>query len=398
MVMIKTLIYDSNASGHLPDFIEYILDFFNDNADISTNTFHLLVNKKILNELELNHVNILRSNKNLIINAVDEVWQSKFEKSKNLINRSLIEKEYLENYCQKYNIDKIFFLQIDAYQFLVGLWQFTKFKKIKISGIYLQPYVQIPIVRSIFHLVNRFRKKIQLKFTLLNESLTGLFILNDQNSVDELNDTFKRKQIFKFVPDPLKIRHFNLIDVRQKYQIKENKKIVLFIGGIQKRKNIINILKSIKLLSSEEKEKICFLILGKCFDINLLNEILVEINQIKDVQIIFNDNFAKNDEFESAIFESSIIFTIYSDFYCSSGIIGNGAKHNKFIIGTRNGVIGNYINKYKLGETVDPNNIKEISAAISDGLVVKNWKGDNSKFIENHNYSIFVKTILEIKN
>ena len=391
----KTLIYDSNASGHLPDFIEYILYYFAKPENRSSNNFHILLNKKILNELNNNNISL--TDTSLTTNSIDEVWQSKFENSKNLINRSLIEKKYLENYCQKHKIDKIVFLQIDAYQFIIGLWQFTKFKTIKISGIFLQPYIQIPKAGSAFNILNRLRKKAQFKFTLLNGNLTKLFILNDPIAVQNLNNVFKRKQIFKFVPDPIKIRRFNLIDIREKYQIPKNKNILLFIGGVQKRKNIINILNSIHLLSYTEKKKICFLILGKCFDIDLLNETLFEINQIKDVQIIFNNYFVDNNEFESAIQESSILFTIYSDFYCSSGIIGNGAKHNSFIIGTKNGVIGNYIKNYNLGLTVDPNNINEISATISEGLANENWKGNNSEFIKIHNYEIFVETILEIK-
>ncbi len=392
MVTEKILIYDSNASGHLPDFIEYLIDYLHCTDKNSKKEYYFFLNNKTILELLKNDVLPFPLLDKIHIEKIDANWQKKIDSEQNMILKTLVEKKYLESICNDKKIAEIIFLQIDAYQLIIGLWQNSVHKNILITGILLHPFCQTPIKYNFVFLFNYLRKKFQMYFFLRNKSIKNVYILNDNLSANLLNSEFK--DVFRFLPDPIRERNYQKINIRQKYNINENKQILLMVGGIQKRKNIMNIIKAVEALEETVKEKICLLILGKSESSLIQKEIEEEIKKIEHCQIVFKNCFIDNNEFESAIEESKILFTIYSDFYCSSGILGNGAKHNKFIIGSNFGVIGNYIKKYNLGETTNPNDIYAISSAIKNGLMLpKDFEG-HRLLSKSNNYLRFSELLL----
>ena len=394
---IRILVYDSDAFGHHTEFIEYFLDFLEDNSETS---YHIsfIFNKNTLDELRDRIFQFKKQKLNVVFIPIDNKWQNKFDNSTSTFTRSLLEKKYLEGLFIQYQIVNIVFLQIDIFQFVIGSWNFSKFKNIKISGILFEPYVQEPLTNfSIFF--KKIRKRLQLNWMFLNKNIERVFIFNDDKAVEKLNSYTEFGTKFKYLPDPIKSRSFNKINIREQYNITNSKKVLLFIGGVQRRKNITVILEAVSLLNKQQSENVCLLILGKCSDKELLDEIDNKISNISNCQVIFDDKRLTNDELESSIVDADLAFVVYSNFYCSSGILGNIAKHNKYLIASNMGVIGEVTRKYNLGNTVNPNEVSEIKIAIVNFLSSANafTNINNNAFVKEHTHIKFAEQLLSLK-
>ena len=82
-------------------------------------------------------------------------------------------------------------------------------------------------------------------------------------------------------------------------------------------------------------------------------------------QIFFLDTHLDDAMFDSAVYQSNCVCTIYDNFYGSSGIIGKAALENKIVLSYNIGTIGYIVDKYNLGVTVDPTSVKSISEGMS---------------------------------
>ncbi len=385
---MNILIYESATYGHRIEFVEYLNDYFLEN-DISDNITVLV------HHFSLEHIfnrSIKFCNKpNIRFMPIEQEWQTKFDKEKNTLKRVTQESIYLKQILTKGNYDEIIFLEIDTYRLMVGFWAFSTLSKLSVKGIVFKQYIQEP-----FKLSNagRYIRKLIQSFVLLTFKKLTIFILNDKKSIQKLNNIYGTRTKFVYLPDPIKKRTYNTINIKEKYNISESKEILLVVGGLQPRKNILNIIKSVDMLSAPLKKKTCLLIMGECYDSNYLIQINEAISKAQNTDIIFENAYITFDEMESALSIAKMVFLVYSDFYCSSGIIGNAAKHLKPVIACKNGVIGRITNEYQLGYTVDPQNVSEISHAIEKIMSTDELK-QNDIFLEKHNHLNFVKTLLD---
>jgi glycosyltransferase involved in cell wall biosynthesis len=373
------------------------MDFLYDNSS-SDDKYHFLISSTIYKIIEVDINKALTKNKNTVVEVIDDEELTSIFSSKTVFIRAWKEREVIRKYVIKHKIDILLFLQIDAYQFIVGYWGFKKLKKVEIRGILFEPYIQQPINEGLsgFKIaIKHLRKNLQLRWMLLNKSLNHIFIFNDVESTLKLNTVLGRDKLFKYLPDPIKFRTFKHEDIKATYKIPQEKKVLLFIGGVQRRKNITSIIEAIGKLENKDKDKICLLILGKCNEKALLDEINTSISNNNDFQIIFDNNFVYSDKLESAFEQSDLVFLVYSKFYASSAIIGNAAKHKKYIIACNYGVIGNLSEKYNLGKAVNPNSIAEISSAIGEFMDGNYNYNPNLAFCESHSPEKFITTLLQ---
>lgn len=96
------------------------------------------------------------------------------------------------------------------------------------------------------------------------------------------------------------------ITIYERYNIPENKRIMLFIGQIRKYKNIEILIKAFKDSKLEDKEFI-LLICGNCSD----KEYKEELKKISNENVLFDFNFIKNEEMEAYLRNSQIIVAPY---------------------------------------------------------------------------------------
>ena len=100
---------------------------------------------------------------------------------------------------------------------------------------------------------------------------------------------------------------------------------------------------------------------------------------------------------EAFVGQSDIISIAYTNFFGSSGVIGLAARHNKPVLSTKHGVIGNLTREYNLGLTIDGLNYEEIKEAL---LSLAENKDDYPKracdFVTKHNSEAFISALLEL--
>lgn len=386
------LIYESVYGGHRTEFVEYMLDYLFELKVYSKIIF--LIHPKIYEALSSKIEQAIK-NKNIVIEKIADNQMAQLDAIPSFFKRALQEKQLLNHYFEKYNIGKLILLEIDTYQYILGSWSNSDFKNIRINGILFNPYVHGQSNHSGWKgKFKRLRKRFQLQWTLRHKGINSIFILNDEDGPKELNEILNAKTKFKNLPDPLIIRPFTKIDIREKYRIAKDTKILLLIGGIQRRKNIKTIIKSVLEVEDSTTQDYCLLILGKCKDDQYLTELNTLIQEAKNTQIIFENKLLDTDEFESAVQEAFLMFTIYNGFYSSSGIVNHAAKHGIPTIASKYGVIGAVTKNYNLGKTVDPTNRMEITDAIKMFLNNQVQSEKNEGFIKERQYQKFAQQLL----
>jgi glycosyltransferase involved in cell wall biosynthesis len=92
-----------------------------------------------------------------------------------------------------------------------------------------------------------------------------------------------------------------------------------------------------------------------------------------------------------------MVSVAYINFFSSSGVIGLAARHNKPVLATKFGVVGDLTREYNLGITVDGFNPEEIKQAILTFIKTKNaYPEKASVFVKNHSSDNFIMTLLEL--
>lgn len=385
------LVYDADAYGH---HFEYIGHFIHSLARIEApDRYHFLVHAKTLDYFS-------REIEQLAINGVDFAHfhaltaeeTARFERSPSTFKRALAERAVLETYLREYAVEELILLQVDQYQFILGAWSLNTFRKLTVKGILFHPYNQTP--KSVSRM-KRWRKRLQLHWALGPAKRSKLFVLNDSRSVRELNARFLFADRFAYLADPIPVREYRPIDLRARYGIPSDNHLFLVIGGITVRKNIPRILEAFGALPAEAAESATLLLLGRCTDDRLLRTIADHQQQTTRGRVIFDNTFLDEDAFESALVTADTVLITYKDFYPSSGIIGHAAKHRVPVIASDYGVIGHLTEKYRLGQTVSPDDTAALRAALLNALQERRvYRGDPS-FVRTHTPDNFVATLLE---
>ncbi len=309
--------------------------------------------------------------------------------------------KHLIRYLADYQADKLIMMVLDMFQHTIGSSRLP----CSTTGIMFSPYPRhIPANDTLRakqkNTLTKARKIFTTWWMCRNSQLKKVFIFNDSETIKTMNETLGTK-IFTYLPDPVYDYPTRAgLDIREKYEILSERRIFLSFGFIDEKKNVVNILKAMQKLSAEESAKSCLMIVGKIHPEyqNQLNKSLEETRNLRpELQIVLESRFVDDSEMESFVSQSDIISVAYINFYSSSGVIGLAARHNKPVIATKFGVVGDLTREYKLGLTVDGHNTGEIKDAVQYFLINKNTFPENAGiFVKNHSSENFIKTLLEI--
>lgn len=387
------MVYDYCYYGHHPEFLRYLMEAAA-KEDWSHNRFLFVVHEKgkhlyteFLDKFEFiflddNHVNP----------TIKE----------NILKRSIREWKLITKICKEKKVCHLMLMHLDAYQYVVGKRTAIKMG-IKISGILFHAYTRIPDDQITFkgRLTNSLRKKrkaLQIRWMLRNENVHSIYILNDQKSVNFLKNDFKGK--FKYLPDPVtptKIVKKNQ-ELLSKYSVDTKRRIFLSFGSINERKNILNILSSLTLLNARDQSNISFFLFGKCLSEELKENIESLVARLKidnpNIDIRINNRYSSEEEMAELFSLSDVILIPYLNFYASSGVLGHAAKNNTPSIVSKNGVMSEVVQEYKIGTTVDPSNLKSIAKQIKEYLDKEDITINGSNYVESHSKEAFSKVIL----
>lgn len=347
--MATNLIFTESIAGHR---LEYLHHIYNKSITNHRDIFLFLVPDDFRNKRDLFSWDESPNIKILILNEKD----TKSCNSGSLFKRCIAICYILRKYIIKEKVDKIFLLTLMLAMPFISL---VIPSNVKVSGIIYKIYLY-ENRRTLFrHIIDSFIYKLFIHAKCMDK----LFVLNDKRSVNVLNDRYKTNQ-FIYLPDPIpNIDVSKLSDMRKTFNIKQNDKVFLQFGSLDRRKNTITILKAIDLMSVEELYDKVFIFSGKLYS-NIEYEFNYYIEKLQNkAQVIYLKGFLSYETLNNLCYTSDYIFTLYENVAQSSGTIGYAAFFKKPVIGTSKGMLGNLIIDNKLGYVIDditPISIKNI--------------------------------------
>lgn len=392
----KLLIYDREITGHHKEFIDHIVDFYKEKE--LKNEIIFLLHPDF--EKEYAHLKYAKTR----FYYLKEIGEIKNWKSSSVIQKSLHEWNIIKALQKKEAFNEILFMNLAPYQYIIGRKFFSNLE-LTVSGILFSPLsrfrpehyswrekLKIELIKQ--------RKTLQLRWMLRNKKVKNVFILNDDQTVNQLNTKLSAGKIFKYLPDPVyssSLKEYvdqKINEIEGLEGIDEKAVIYLVFGAIDRRKNIENIIEAFKKLETHDKNMV-LLICGESRDVEYGKELLEKINDslrtsVKNKKMFFLHRYFSEIEMETVFRNASAILIPYIDFFYSSGVLGHAAKHNKPVVASYGGLIAEQVIKYKLGLLVNPTNPDQIADAMFNVL---NHESDGLKYLTDNSTSSFVSKI-----
>jgi glycosyltransferase involved in cell wall biosynthesis len=373
-------------TGHHSEYISHLIDYLYIDGD-DGQVYYFLLHPDFPNTFP---AIVEKANKCSNI-ALFYVSKEDLEKcsGRGLIRDSLAHYRIMNRYVQKLSVQHVILLYFNTFQFALGLHK-TNYT---ISGILFAQFYRLS-VNSWKDRLRYVRKYLQTWLFVKNKRITKIFLLNDNKSVDYLNNRF-HCDIFEMLPDPIPdIEPLKDFNIRKAYGIDSRKKIFLHIGSLNGRKGSLDILHSIPYIPEEVQKKICFLFAGKANSlfINQLMEVIRYYKQHSSVQLIFESQFIENARMKSFFDQCDCVLIPYKNAESSSGILGHAVIANKPVIGPNKGLLGELINQNNLGYTII--DIHELANKITKIVIEDKMFNRNSAFVTDRNITVFAKKIL----
>ncbi len=143
--------------------------------------------------------------------------------------------------------------------------------------------------------------------------------------------------------------------------------IFALLGHLHPRKGLIDFL---RIARESDPARNFFLLVGKFNIKEFPSQEQQEIMQL--LQTTGRDNcifklmqIESPREFNGFVESCDVLYLVYKNFYHSSGLLAKAALFNKPVIVSRSYCMGERVEKYKLGITVDSNNYREIVSAVN---------------------------------
>lgn len=287
--------------------------------------------------------------------------------------------QIIDKYPEK--ISLIFNMYVDAYPASAKYWKSLKLKN-------NLPWMGLCITPS-GHPTEGYYTLNSYKGTcLLDEILTNQYQQEMPN------------RLFDYLPD---ITETGLLDqqhslTKEILTLASGRKIVFMGGSIGKQKNLA---RWYELIELSDKNQWFFVQIGRINKNNLTSEdeIALEKNLKKSPENLFTFSDYIKDErvFNQIISISHAIFAVYRDFGRSSNMLSKSAYFEKPILVSKNCLMGELVNQYKIGLAVNSND----SAEIYNGLLLldkidsiklnfANYRKNFSEFVMQNKLSQFI--------
>lgn len=278
-------------------------------------------------------------------------------KDENLLLHSFRICKILREKSAKNRVNKVFIVSLMGYLPLLPL--FFLFSKIKVSGIiylvYLFRWKQSAMITRVFDV---------MKFCILSKCciFDSVFILNSKAAARYLNSKYFTNN-FKYLPDPYENSFFNSVTI-----LPQSKKTILHFGSLTDRKGTFELLQSIRLLSSEERNQYRFVFAGRV-NTDIKEEFYRLFESLQNqYDISLYDRFCSFEEINQMCAKSDYIAIPYKSTAQSSGVIGYSAQYRKPLIAPSSGLVGKIVNTYKLGVLIDEITPESIHYALTKQL------------------------------
>lgn len=383
-----TIIFDTHITGHHSEYIEHIVKYIVSYP--SDDIYYFVVHPDFPEKFE----DIVIKSREVPNIHWSPITQDEVDSLANLsmIKKSFIEYKLVEKYGQKLNCDRCYLLYFNTFQ-LALCFRKTKFK---IQGILFQQYSRMT-KNSWKDKLKFYRKYYTTKLYIKNKQIEKIFILNDKNTVDHLNNTFNTS-VFKVLPDPIPLLDpLNDFDIFKKYNIPKNNEIFLHFGSLAIRKGTLEIIEAAAFVPENLQQEITILLIGKAENSiteQKIRNTMSAISLKSQVQIIWENQFVSNSMMKSLFLQSDAVLMPYKNPEASSGILGHSIAAKKPVITTGKGLLKELVQKNDFGLLLDEVSPKIIAETF---LKIKNLKLNDTlygKYIDEHTSEKFSETLM----
>jgi glycosyltransferase involved in cell wall biosynthesis len=246
----------------------------------------------------------------------------------------------------------------------------------KLVGVMDQPYLHY------YKLYGRKRpacltRGMQLKGLILNfcavhRAATGRVLMGDPLGPEFYRRTF-RSDKYHFLPEPFS-RTPPTIDPRKTLGLPKDRRLLLFIGGTEKRKGICEMLSALDIVlrgHARLRTEIAFVLAGRVIS-ETKNEIATSIAGLRssfpDISISVHDRFLTDQEYVDFIAAADLICIPYINTIGTSGVLAHAASAARPVLSTDFGITGELVRRYRLGITCDPTESGALQKGILEAL------------------------------
>lgn len=364
----KLMLFDLSIFGHHPSYIQHFINYWI--TQETPGSLDIVVSPKFLQEhsdvVELATFNPEKIN----FIAITQSEEASLKPRNSGINRNIRafqEWKLFCKYAQSLKTTRGLIMYFDPYLLPLAIGMKLP---CSVSGIYFRPTFHYSsfsnYTTSWSNSVQQWREKFILNRVLRHPQLKTLFCL----------DPFAVKHINKFdstsavhLPDPVGLPNQNkcqIASLKERLGINSDKKVFLLFGALNGRKGIYQLLEAIGLLPSVLCEQMCLVFVGEAnpTDRASIKSKVAATCQTQPVQIIEHYEFVPEQDIPAYFQLADVVLAPYQRHVGMSGILLLAAAANKPVLSSNYGLMGEMVQRYQLGISVDSTLPEEIAKGL----------------------------------
>jgi len=390
------LFFDLATSGHHVEFMYHLIAYRSTHP--GQGQFILVTHPDFIR-----HVRNLDDTLNLETQGVrvvhpDASTIQRLARMRGSFQRSHAEFEVFCAFVRQYQPQRAYLMYLNTFQHALGR-QPARRLTCELRAILFNPLG--PIAGERLGVFTALRKRMQIRWMLRNRNLKHIYILNDADRADYLNQVFDSQGLFASIPDPVLILPTRSGTENASSEVCTTGRCrFLLFGALSSRKGIFIVLDAMRQLPT---------------DIACRTELILAGNVVKQQQDDFSaalaalrndcpallinhlDAFIPYNQIPVLFSSALAILVPYAGTDSSSGVLGHAALYKKRVIGTDQGLIGKLIRQYDLGIAIPPDNAEKLAGAISScinsesGLLVQ---GGMQRYVQERHPDVFAGRLL----
>ncbi|MCW6038303.1 glycosyltransferase [Spirulina subsalsa FACHB-351] len=367
---MSIMLFDLSIRGHHPNYIRHLICYWLAQNPVSL--LYIVVSPRFLAEhpevVQLAHgadsikfVAITSSEEDALVSR-----QSKWGRQW----RNFQEWRLLQRYAKQLQVKHCVILYLDTYilYLALGLYSFCS-----LSGIYFRPRFHYSQWSD--SLITR-RDSLQMSwekyllFRVLNQPKFTKLLSLDPFVVDSVRLWSSSYKIVH-IPDP--VEEIPPVSVQrelfcQQWGIDPQRQIFLLFGALNGRKGVYPLLEAIAQLPDHLAQKLCLFLVGESNIVEDLNARIDSLCQNHPVQILRHYQFIRHSDVPPYFHLADVVLAPYQRHVGMSGILLFAAATQKPVLSSNYGLMGQIVERYELGLTIDSSQPSQIAQGLTEFL------------------------------
>ncbi|MBF2067334.1 MAG: glycosyltransferase [Calothrix sp. C42_A2020_038] len=365
----RIMLFDMSVGGHHPAYIQHLIRYWGEN-DLPGHMDVVVVPKFLEQHQDVVELSQNYQNIKFVPISTQEVdylgpWTTYIKRK----SRALREWTLLSRYATSLGSTECLLMYYDTFQMSTVL---RRKLPCPFSGIYFRPrfhygdFPQCPLTWK--DQVRNWQERLHISLALRHPQFKTLLSL-DQFAVKYLQEFHSRAKIVH-LPDPVQTYpkiESKVDELKASLGIEPHRRVFLLFGVLDSRKGIYPLLEAISQLPPDICQKLCLLLVGP-IDSQEKSRIQVKIARLSallPIQIVAYDKFILDTEIQSFFDLSDVVLAPYQRHVGTSSILIRAAVAQKPALSTNYGLMGKWMENYKLGISVDSTVPTEIAKGLT---------------------------------